>query len=313
MPSPSANPVFSVVIPTLNRAHLLPRAIDSVLAQTFTDFELLVVADGASSGVAAHCDERIVLIQRGTRGGASAARNTGIRRSKGRYIALLDDDDEFLPRFLEETLRTFARSDPEPGFTWCGIRMVHDTPEGERTVRERCWRLRFDTPAQVRRSRLAASRIGAGFGLTLRRDVFERIGLFDESLLIEDTDLLLRLLAGDVPFAVVPDILVKVHRHPGPKISRRIMEPEYIREHEQLLVRHAGFLASNPRIAANLRDTLCFRYYWRGDRHLAHRLLARGLQERSLTPRALRIFLHFELFDPVLRAFRRAAPPPRTS
>jgi GT2 family glycosyltransferase len=176
----------------------------------------------------------------------SAARNLGIRSSSGRYISLLDDDDEYLPRFLEETLRTFERG-KGLGFTWCGVQMVHDTPEGEKPVRERVWRLRFDTPAQVRRSRLAASRIGTGFGLTVRRDCFEEVGLFDESLLIEDTDFLLRLLAHGVRFDSVPEILVRVHRHPGPKLSRRFLEPKHMQEHEQLLYRYAGSWSPTPR------------------------------------------------------------------
>jgi glycosyltransferase involved in cell wall biosynthesis len=308
MPIPAA-PTFSVIIPTLNRPHLLRRAIASVLAQTFSDFELLVVSDEKGSECDDFSDRRIVRIQRATRGGQSAARNTGIRRSRGRYIALLDDDDELLPGFLERTLHTFRTSARPLGFTWCGVRMVHDTPEGEKTARERTWQLRFDTPGRVRKAELEASRIGSGFGLTVRRDVFDRVGLFDESLLIEDTDLFLRLLAHGVPFDAVPEILVKVHRHPGPKVSRRVLEPERIREHEQLLERHAGFLASRPHIAANLRDTLCFRYYLRGDRQLAHRLLAERLRRRSLTPRALRILLHFEVIDPLLRALRPRTPP----
>lgn len=306
MPKPSS-PLFSVVIPTYDRVKLLERAIQSVLAQTLSDIELLVVDSGASDEarllVQSFRDERITYLRTNGPGRVSAARNLGIRNSSGRYVSLLDDDDEYLPRFLEETLRTFERGSGL-GFTWCGIRMVHDTPEGETLARERVWRLRFDTPAQVRRSRLAASRIGTGFGLTVRRDCFEEVGLFNESLLIEDTDLLLRLLAHGVRFDSVAEPLVKIHRHPGPKLSRRVLEPEHMEEHERLLDRYAGFLKSHPEIAANLEDTLCLRCYLRGDRQRARRLLARKLHAHSLTFRSVRILLYFELVHPLLSAFQ---------
>lgn len=309
-------PLFSVVIPTYNRVGLLRRAIESVLSQTLQDFEMIVVDNGASDETRALVegfgDGRISYVRMDRPGGAPAARNEGIRRSRGRYVSLLDDDDEYLPRFLEATLRRFERGDGL-GFTWCGITMVHDTPDGEKVVRERLWRLRFDTPARVRGSRLAASRIGTGFGLTVRRDCFEEVGLFDESLLIEDTDLLLRLLAHGVRFDAVPEVLVKIHRHAGPKLSRRVLEPEHLREQEQLLERYAGFLESHPEIAANLQDTLCNRFYWKGDRQRAHRLLAERLKARSLTFRSVRIFLYFELAYPVFRALQPRRPASRSS
>ena len=315
MPKPSS-PLFSVVIPTYCRVKFLERAINSVLAQTLPDFELLVVDSGATDETRLLAegfrDDRITYIRRDGPGGVSAARNLGIRSSSGRYISLLDDDDEYLPRFLEETLRTFERG-KGLGFTWCGVQMVHDTPEGEKPVRERVWRLRFDTPAQVRRSQLAASRIGTGFGLTVRRDCFEEVGLFDESLLIEDTDFLLRLLAHGVRFDSVPETLVRVHRHPGPKLSRRFLEPKHMQEHEQLLSRYAGFLESHTEIAANLQDTLCFRCYSKGDRRRAHRLLLQRLQARSLTFRSVRILLYFELVYPLVCALQPRHPAPRDS
>ena len=311
IPLRSSGPLFSVVIPTHNRVKLLQRAIGSVLAQTLPDFELLVVDSGDTDETRALVegfrDGRISYLRMSGPGGVSAARNLGIRGSSGRYVSLLDDDDEYLPRFLEETRRIFERGEGL-GFTWCGIQTVHDTPEGEKPVRKRLWRLRFDTPAEVRRSRLAASRIGAGFGLTVRRDCFETVGLFDESLLIEDTDFLLRLLSQGIRFDVVPEALVKIHRHPGPKLSRRVLDPEHMRAHEQLLDRYAGFLESNPEIEANLRDTLLLRHYWKGDRRLARRLLARRLRTGGLTFRSVRILLYFELIHPLIRLFRRPAP-----
>jgi glycosyltransferase involved in cell wall biosynthesis len=306
MPTRSSPPAFSIVIPTYNRAQLLSRAIDSVLRQTFPDFELVIVDDGptdeAGTRVAAIGDPRILHIRRDAAGGCADARNAGIRSSRGRYIALLDDDDEYLPCFLEEAHRTFEREGERLAFTWCGIRLVEDAPEGEKLIRERLWRLRFDSPAQIRRSWLAASRIGGGFGLAVRRECFDAVGLFDERSSFEDTDFLLRLLAHGCRFAAAPSIQVKIHRHSGERMSRRFLEPDRLREEEELIVKYADFLATHPAIAANLRDTLCFRHYSRGDGKRARSLLMQRLRNRSLTFRSLRIFLHFEVAQRLLRA-----------
>ncbi len=96
-------PFFSVVIPVYNRARLLRDTIGSVLAQTEQDFEIVVVDDGSrddpARAIAEIGDSRIVFVQQDNRGGG-AARNTGIDRARGRYIAFLDSDDHFLPHHL---------------------------------------------------------------------------------------------------------------------------------------------------------------------------------------------------------------------
>src|SRR6266852_5744847 len=99
-------PLVSVVIPTHNRPQLLAEAIASVRAQTFTDYEIIVVSNGESadmrhaSGMAAAGCQYFEL----PRGNASAARNFGIAHATGEWIALLDDDDLWLPEKLERQL-----------------------------------------------------------------------------------------------------------------------------------------------------------------------------------------------------------------
>jgi glycosyltransferase involved in cell wall biosynthesis len=93
-------PYFSVVIPTYNRAGVVGRAIESCLAQTFTDFEVIVVDDGSADDtqtrVLAYRDARVIYVRQ-ENAGASAARNLGAELSRGRFLAFLDSDDEFLP------------------------------------------------------------------------------------------------------------------------------------------------------------------------------------------------------------------------
>jgi len=102
-------PKVSVVIPTCNRPDLLPRAIKSVLAQTYQDFEIIVVDDGREKSsenvVAGIGDARLKYIKQTDKKGGSAARNTGIKAAAGDFIAFLDDDDEWLPEKLDKQVR----------------------------------------------------------------------------------------------------------------------------------------------------------------------------------------------------------------
>ncbi|HEV2664421.1 MAG TPA: glycosyltransferase family A protein, partial [Blastocatellia bacterium] len=104
-------------MPTFNRADTIKRAIRSVQAQTFTDWELIVVDDGSTDDTAARiegCDPRLKLIRQENQGTAGA-RNTGLRASAGSYIAFLDSDDEWLPHHLELCV-SFLNAFPEEQF-----------------------------------------------------------------------------------------------------------------------------------------------------------------------------------------------------
>ncbi len=108
-----SSPRVSIIVPTYNRAKLLGRAIDSVVRQTFTDWELVIVDDGSTDHTPAVVDSyrsrlsrRLVYLTR-QRGGSSAARNTGIEHARGEFVAFLDSDDEYLPCKLARQLELF--------------------------------------------------------------------------------------------------------------------------------------------------------------------------------------------------------------
>src|SRR5438045_3662637 len=111
----STSPLVSVVIPTRNRASMLPAAIDSVLSQSMSDLELIVVddqsVDETEAIVGRYADNRIRYFKLSSRKGGSAARNAGIRAARAAYIAFLDDDDEWLPEKLDRQLIALGDAD----------------------------------------------------------------------------------------------------------------------------------------------------------------------------------------------------------
>jgi glycosyltransferase involved in cell wall biosynthesis len=119
----------SVVIPLYNKAPYIQRAIDSVLAQTYADFELIIVDDGSTDGsgdiVRQYADPRIRLIVQ-ENAGPGAARNRGLREANAEYIAFLDADDEWLPMYLEEQLRLFQQYGNEVSVV-CALTRNHQT------------------------------------------------------------------------------------------------------------------------------------------------------------------------------------------
>jgi glycosyltransferase involved in cell wall biosynthesis len=118
-------PKVSVVIPTCNRPDLIKKAVQTVLVQTYQDFEIIIVDDGMKERAKKSIDEihdpRIVYLQNEKSLGGGGARNVGIRAAKGEYVAFLDDDDEWLPEKLEVQVRAFETCGPEVSIVFCGV------------------------------------------------------------------------------------------------------------------------------------------------------------------------------------------------
>ena len=153
----------SVIIPTWNGARYLGATLNSVFAQTICPFEVIIVDDGSTDNTAAVARAYPVQLQLCTHQGASAARNTGVQLARGDYIALLDQDDLWLPKKLEVQLSAFAQT-PELGVVFTAIQQFisEDTPEVGDEVQ-------FLPEAQILPSTSA---------LMARREVFDSAGLF---------------------------------------------------------------------------------------------------------------------------------------
>lgn len=208
-------PRVSVVIPTYNRARLICETLDSVLAQTYRDFEIIVVDDGSTDGtqevVSRYGPSLRYLRQENA--GPAAARNAGIRASGGEYVAFLDSDDLWLPRKLEEEMAVLA-SEPSCAWAYCDVEMF-DGQNGR--VIGRYGKL-VHRPRQgwVPRWLLLGDFVASPTPV-VRRTVFEQVGYFDESDVLrhrEDWDMWLRI-AARYPVRYLPQVLARYRRHSG--------------------------------------------------------------------------------------------------
>lgn len=201
----------SVIIPAYNHAAFLGQTIESVLNQTWQDFEIIVVDDGSrdeTPQVAGQFGSAINYIRQDNRGMA-ATRNTGIRCSTGDVISFLDDDDLWLPDYLC-TVVSYFEADPTLAAMHTGFQLTSDE-EGR------------DFPQQGTRTVLASelydTLIEGGFfppsSVSVRRSCLSSVGLFDERLQgYADWELWLRICL-DHKFIGIPNMLIKYRLHAG--------------------------------------------------------------------------------------------------
>lgn len=235
----SDGPTVSVIIPCLNRANVLPQGIQSVLAQTFREFEVIVIDDGSTddieTAVKAFDDSRIRYIRHDRNRGVCAARNTGIRASRGRYIALLDSDDEWLPAKLMLQVRCIEEAPLRVGFVYTGFERIWHGKVTHRFIPTASGNV---YQQQVRGNVM----LGSGSTGLIRRECFKWVGLFDEDLRCSgDHDFLLRL-ARHYDVCSIPEVLARVHADGEDRLSNdwKAMEATLqtrIRKYRELLPR----------------------------------------------------------------------------
>jgi glycosyltransferase involved in cell wall biosynthesis len=233
------NPIVSVIIPTYNREKLLPRAIKSVLSQTFQDFELIIVDDGSNDNTKEVVekfkkkDNRVKYFYQ-KNSGPARARNLGIKNSKGDYIAFLDSDDEWLSEKLEKQIKIIKKSRKEVGcFFSNGIIKNSYTGEDD-FIKEFPCNI-FSRKKNTLKFFLKLKGINACSNMVLKKEVFNKCGLFDSNLpVLEDPELLIRI-ANNFSFHHMEDVLYirkinKTSLHKTINISKRINAMIYILE-----------------------------------------------------------------------------------
>ncbi len=204
-------PTVSVIIPTYNRAHVLGRSIQSVLNQTFQDFELIIVDDGSTDDTESllnrFSSKKIKYVRHQGNRGRSVTRNTGIRLAKGDYIAFLDDDDEWMPEKLDKQMKIIGTAPPEVGVVFTKFkqydRFGNYVPQRKLPKKE----------GNIFKQLLGEYFIGLQT-ILVKKECFDKAGLFSERILYaQDWDLLLRI-SQHYQFLYIDEPLAIVHEQP---------------------------------------------------------------------------------------------------
>ena len=235
---------ISVVIPTFNRISLVARAIDSVLKQSLNPYEIIVVDDGSDDGTSEMIQNKyksIKLIQQ-QNNGVSAARNNGIKHAKGDWIALLDSDDEWIEKKLENQVDRLIKT---PEYDFCHTNEIwirNGVRVNQRKKHEKYGGYIFDKCLDI--CRISPSSV------LFRKNILDHIGWFDSQLPVcEDYDLWLRITSEYRILFIDEPLIIKYGGHDD-QLSHSVESIEFfrIKSLENLLDRTE--LSTNNRVLA---------------------------------------------------------------
>lgn len=242
-------PLITVVTPAYNVEGYIGEAIDSVLAQRFTDFEYLVVDDGSTDGTAglvtSRTDPRMRLVT-AVHGGLASARNVGVAAARGQYVAFLDGDDRWHPDFLARQLERLAGAGPDVAAVFARSRVISEAGRRYALRWQRAGRYDFDDML------IDSNPPRTGSSLLIRKSALDAAGEFRDADTVDDLDMWLRIQrdSGMPHFLGDSAWLLDVRVRAG-ALSR-----DYTRRFEQLdhlIAEFAPGLARNPAGMAYVR------------------------------------------------------------
>src|SRR5262245_44578813 len=265
--------LVSIVIPVYNGSDYLREAIDSALAQTYSNVEVLVVNDGstdvgATEAIARSYGDRIRYFWK-PNGHVASALNFGIQQMRGEYFSWLSHDDVYLPDKVRVQMTVAVRA-TRPTVYYGDFATIDASGKLIEThsMRRRRWLVPVHLPARAVRPALILSGSIHGCTLLVPRQAFERVGLFDERLrTTQDYDLWFRM-APLFPFEHSPGALVHARIHANQGTNR--LRDQAQREIDELYQRYLPELA--PDEVASFHQAGSFSYY----RKVAHSMRSRG-------------------------------------
>ena len=294
----SAQPVVSVVIPAYNRVATICAAVESVLSQSYGDFEILVVDDGSSDGtmsaLADMTDPRLRFLANPCNMGVSAARNAGIRNARGTWVAFQDSDDEWMPRKLEKQMMRIAALGPDCVGGYCGMTIVGSAsglPAG--TLPERYYP---DETLGSREGNILSALLRTSListqTLVARHDLLTQIGGFDEALpALVDWDCVLRL-AQMGPFAFVDEPLVRQYFSEN-SITRSREKRAFARE--RIVEKNLDLLRQDPDSLAKQYRSIAGEKRRLGDLTGARSAIRKALDARPFDIRLWAVFSYLSI------------------
>jgi len=239
--------LISIIIPTYNRANLLPRAIKSILNQTFKNFELIIVDDGSIDntkevvGRFRKNDKRVRYIWQDNSGAPAKPKNAGIKNAKGEFIAFLDSDDEWLVEKLEEQIKLFEKSNSSNlGFVGCNAVIIDKKNKKE-------WGYKTPRCNNVFRELLMNDFIFSSSSVIVKKEVFNKIGFFDENIRVgEDWDMWIRI-SRKYDFDFVPEPLFKYYIH-NSNITNALSFEKQEKDLRYIFEKYRKYYEANPKI-----------------------------------------------------------------
>jgi glycosyltransferase involved in cell wall biosynthesis len=214
-------PIVSVILPVYNGEKTIGRAVESILSQTYTSFEFIIINDGSTDEtpeiLSSFHDERMRFLHQENRG-LVASLNRGITEATGKYIARMDADDCAMSERPKKQVE-FMENNPTVGVLGTAATIVYS--DGTQRVRHRP----LDTTS-IRKNIVKICPF-CHSSVMIRRKVFNEVGTYDASkdgskkLLVEDYDLWVRVLAAGYDLANLPDVLMTYYREPDSILRRR--------------------------------------------------------------------------------------------
>lgn len=227
-------PFFAVAITTFNRSDILVNALNSVLEQTFTDYELLIVDDASPDNTKQVVQEfiqkarlkietvNIIYHRLPTNSGINAVRNAAIQQANGQFLVYLDDDDRFEKNYLEQVYAALLDAPATVGFAIPGNRMYLVTPTGNSL--QKITNYGYKMPMHFSGQRFIQQPQGGSSGLIVRITAAHEVGDWRTDFdTVGDTEYMLRL-AAKWDYMIIPDATLEIYNLPGEQITKNRFE-----------------------------------------------------------------------------------------
>lgn len=250
-------PHFSVIIPTFNGEYFIAETIESVLNQTFTDFEIIIVNDGSTDNTSTILkkyqlkDPRIKVITIPNSGGPTTPMNVGIMNTNGKYIAFLDHDDLWHPSKLEIVYSIFLQN-PYIGFVGSNVTILNEKDTSVTNA------YASTHNHSIPRENILAGKYFNTFSmLVIRRTTIEKVGMLDTNFFIfADYEMIIRMTINDIPhiFLEQPLITYRVHQNNTSSLLRSA--DRRIIDLEKILIKYEKYFKEHTKSLSILMSTI---------------------------------------------------------
>ncbi len=275
----TTHPTFSVIIPTYNSERFIERTLKSVLHQTFSDFELILVDDGSNDKTKhvldqyANKDKRIKVITTPNSGGPTVPTNIGITASKGQLITFLDHDDEWKKDKLQKYFDVFCKN-PTIGFIASNVEHINDHT-GERKTSK----LKLKDDNLPKTELLAGKYFNTFSMLAVRRSVLDRVGALDTNLKVfADFDIISRMIVHNIPYQFLEDAYTLYHHHGKNTSSITTSLERRVQDLERILEKYEKTFLKNPRSYSHVLQAVARLHLIAGNRKHAFANYRKAIQ-----------------------------------